>query len=193
MLIRNDLKQQSLYSNDPEKLHEYKLIRNRIRSKLKKEKFDYYSKKLVENGNNTKELWKTSYQILGKCKDSSPKQIVYNGSLISSPELLAETFNDIFIKKVEKVKSEIVNDIGSSPVERLMGWLTKHDSMIPPLEFKPITLTELRHYVHKLKGGRSCGLDDIDSFSLKLAAPIIENVLLHLVNLTITESCFAEG
>ena len=42
-----------------------------------------------------------------------------------------------------------------------------------------------------MKGNRSSGIDQIDSFSLKLAAPLIENVLLHLINLAITEKSFA--
>ena len=36
-----------------------------------------------------------------------------------------------------------------------------------------------------MKGGRSCGVDKIDSFSLKLAAPLIEDAIMHLVNLSI--------
>ena len=42
----------------------------------------------------------------------------------------------------------------------------------------------------KRKGNHSCGIDYIDGYSIKLAAPIIEDVLLHLVNLSITSSTF---
>ena len=34
----------------------------------------------------------------------------------------------------------------------------------------------------------SCGIDYIDGYSIKLAAPLIEDILLHLVNLSIETS-----
>ena len=48
----------------------------------------------------------------------------------------------------------------------------------------------LRKIMKKRKGNRSCGIDYIDGFSIKLAAPLIEDVLLHLVNLSIEKSQF---
>ena len=43
----------------------------------------------------------------------------------------------------------------------------------------------------KMKGSRSHGVDFIDSFSLKLAYPVIEDALLHLINLSIRQNQFA--
>ena len=42
-----------------------------------------------------------------------------------------------------------------------------------------------------MKGKRLHGRDEIDSYSLKLAAPLIEDSLLHLVNLSIESQNFA--
>ena len=42
-----------------------------------------------------------------------------------------------------------------------------------------------------MKGGKSSGSDAIDSFSLKLAAPLIEDALEHLINLSIRTSSFS--
>ena len=41
-----------------------------------------------------------------------------------------------------------------------------------------------------MKGGKSSGIDDIDSYSLKTAAPVISDVLLHLINLALTKQTF---
>ena len=191
MISRNDLKQQSILSNDPEILLKYKILRNRIKSKLKKEKDDYYTKKLLESKNDIKQLWKTSYQILGQSQDLSPKQLIYKDHYISSPQLMAEVFNEMFINKVQKVNANITPDVSIHSVQRLTDWLSQRESPVPSFNLQPITLVNLRMYLKKLKGGRSCGVDDIDSFSLKLAAPLLEDVLLHLVNLAITEGCFA--
>ena len=140
-----------------------------------------------------KQIWKTSYQILGQNKDGSPKQIICNGSLISSPTLLAEAFNYIFVAKVAKVKADILDDVNTAPSERLKQWLDKREHPIPIFELRSVNKSDLRRYIKKLKGGRSSGFDDVDSFSLKLASHLIEDVLLHLVNLAITDSCYADS
>ena len=44
----------------------------------------------------------------------------------------------------------------------------------------------------KLKGNRSSGIDFIDGYSIKLASPIIEDVLIHLVNLSIRKSLYPQ-
>ena len=49
-------------------------------------------------------------------------------------------------------------------------------------------MTELRSILKNRKGNRSSGIDYIDGFSIKMAAPLMEDVLLHLVNLTIEKS-----
>ena len=43
-----------------------------------------------------------------------------------------------------------------------------------------------------MKGNHACGIDMIDGFSLKLAIPLIEDVILHLVNLSLTQSHFPQ-
>ena len=42
-----------------------------------------------------------------------------------------------------------------------------------------------------MKGKRSHGIDDIDSFSIKLAGPLMEDALEHLINLSIKKQIFA--
>lgn len=125
MISRNDLKQQSILSNDPEILLKYKILRNRIKSKLKKEKDDYYTKRLLESNNDIKQLWKTSYHILGQSQDLSPKQLIYKDHYISSPQLMAEGFNEMFINRIQKVKANITSDISIHSVQRLTDWLSR--------------------------------------------------------------------
>ena len=45
----------------------------------------------------------------------------------------------------------------------------------------------------KLKPSRSHGMDFIDSYSLKLAFPLIEDSILHLVNLSITSKTYSKN
>ena len=134
-----------------------------------------------------KDVWKHVYQILGQHKDSNPTQINYNGRLISSPQELANSFNEIFLEKVHKLKASISNESSNSPVDRLANWLNGRDSLIQDFNLKPIEKCTLRKLVTRLKGSRTSGYDQVDSFSLKLAAPFIEDILLHLVNLSLVQ------
>ena len=93
--IRNGLKYQSTISNDPEILHKYKCLRNSIKARLKNEEETYYKDKFKESKSNVKNLWKCAYEILGQFNDFSPSQLNYNGTVIKSPDKLAEIFNDL--------------------------------------------------------------------------------------------------
>ena len=188
---RNELKLQSANNNDPEILRQYKTLRNRIKSKLKTEKMEYFKDKLIDKDVITKEVWKVSDEILGQSKDLSPKQLSHNGDLISSPKVMARIFNEIFVNKVKKINNDIPpNYLKKDPLVRLRQWLGKRE--MPPSEFELKNINkEVKRLVKKLKGSRSCGVDQIDSFSLKLASSYIEDVLLHLVNLSLIK--YPEG
>ena len=73
---------------------------------------------------------------------------------------------------------------------RLEEWLSKRTDPIPEFELRPITRLELRKYIKRMKGNRSAGADMIDSFSLKIAAPLLEDIILHIINLSISSSTY---
>ena len=104
---------------------------------------------------------------------------------------IATMFNNFFVEKVRALRAKTASPPTINPVERLENWLSKREE--PPAQFKirEITRKELRTLIKKMKGGKSCGIDNVDNFSLKLAAPFIEDALLHLVNLSIRTSCFS--
>ena len=57
---------------------------------------------------------------------------------------------------------------------------------------KPIPRSKLREIIKKTKGGTAGGYDHLDGRSLKSAAPLIEDSLIHLVNLSIVTNTFAD-
>ena len=111
--------------------------------------------------------------------------IVHQGIVHRSPRDIANTLNKIFLDKVKRLTSLTGVNPTIEPKERLRQWLNTRVEPIPVLELQPI---DNRKIIGKLKGNRSCGMDFIDGFSIKLAAPILEPVLIHLVNLNIIRS-----
>ena len=61
----------------------------------------------------------------------------------------------------------------------------------PEFSLKTIDIVKLRNVLKKLKPSRSHGVDFIDANSIKIAAPLIEDSILHLVNLSISSGEFA--
>jgi hypothetical protein len=144
---RNKLKEDSTQSNDPEVLKQYKRLRNHIKSHLEKhEKTEYYQNKFKDANTDSGMTWKTAYQFLGKTQDLSPKQLQLNGNRISSPKLLAEAFNNIFLGKVQNLTNSLSGEITSDPCERLSTWLQQRSFPIEEFDMNEIDLPTLRKY-----------------------------------------------
>ena len=78
-----------------------------------------------------------------------------------------------------------------SPVSRLREWLSGKSSPPPPFKIREINLAQFRKIMKKFKFKRTNGTDWIDKGSLKIAGPLIEEALIHLVNLLIREGRFS--
>jgi hypothetical protein len=110
---------------------------------------------------------------------------------VSNPKALANAFSKIFKYKVDKLREKTTAEPKIDPIERLKSWLSQRQNPIPEFVLKPIDITKLRKLMKKLKPSRSHGLDFIDSYSLKLAFPLIEDSILHLVNLSISSKTYS--
>ena len=77
------------------------------------------------------------------------------------------------------------------PCERLKKWLLERDEPPPPFQLKAVDKKMFRMIMTKMKPKRVHGVDWIDSFSLKLASPLIEESLMHIINLSILGSKFS--
>ena len=133
------------------------------------------------------------YQALGKNSDLAPVQLVEDGQAVVNPRSMANTFNKFFTGKVKKLRDGITGEVSLDPLVRLERWLGKSRELpVPDFTLQPITCQKLRKVISKMKGNHACGIDMIDGFSMKLACPLIEDVILHLVNLSLTRSQFPQ-
>ena len=190
MKERNTLQDASKSSADPEIVREYKQLRNVIKEINETEKKEYYSGKFndADDDNDSKKMWSLTYEILQSKKDLSPTQLNIDGELCSNPKRMADEFNKTFINKIKKLQSESNSQVTIDPATRLSRWLNKRTQPIPEFSFRNITEDELDKYIKRLKGNKSSGVDQIDSFLLKLAATHLKTVLLHIINLSITHA-----
>ena len=188
---RNALKEEATATGDPELMKEFRVKRNEVKRRLESDEKEYYKNKFNDENLTVKKAWQIANDILGRNDNKAPSKIVLDGEVISNPKILANAFNKIFNNKVKKLREKTNVEPKSDPIERLKHWLEKREEPLPEFKLKEIDLPTLRTIMKKVKPSRSHGKDFIDSNSLKLAFPLVEDAVLHLVNLSILSSSYS--
>ena len=99
---------------------------------------------------------------------------------------MATIFNKYFKNKVTSLGQKTATEATIEPAARLRAWLGKRPEPPPEFKIKKIGISTLRKALKRMKGKRVHGKDEIDSFSLKLAAHLIKDSLEHFVTIQIT-------
>ena len=109
-------------------------------------------------------------------------------NLTSKPQDMTEEFNS-FIKLVRDLR-RAAHQAHGDPMEHLRNWMSTR-GRVEVTHLSKIKEGDLREVMKSVEPGRSSGADNIDGFSIKLAYPLTENSLLHLVNLSLEKGRFA--
>ena len=191
MTERNVLKEEAAKTGDLILQEEAKVRAKEVKKIIENEKKLGLMRDLGDLS-DSKVAWKTARNVLGIRKNLSPSAIKNgNGEVIRNPAKIADHMNLYFTEKVKQLRAKTNIPPTTDPIVRLNKWLNTREEPPPPFKLKEINLKQLRNLIKKMKGGKSCGVDNVDSFSLKLAAPLIEDALLHIVNLSIKSSSFS--
>ena len=193
MAERDALQEEALKHGDEELMKEYKKLRNKVRHQLKKDQPTYYKDKFQDESMSIRKAWKLAYDLLGKVSNKSPTKIKHENRIVTNPKALASAFSQIFRDKVRNLCEQTNVEPKIDPVERLDEWLSERSEPIPTFKLKTINKDKLRKLMKKLKPSRSHGVDFIDSYSLKLTSPLIEDSILHLVNLSISSNTYSRN
>ena len=101
-------------------------------------------------------------------------------------------FNQFFRRKVRLLRNKTNQPPKTPPTERLRQWLVRRRQPPPPFILREIDKKTFRIIMQKMKSSRVHGSDWIDAYSIKIASPLLEDSLVHLVNLSIKQSKFAK-
>ena len=110
--------------------------------------------------------------------------------MTNNPQQMANLFNKFFLNKIKVIREAMNDPVSTEPTERLKSWLQKREQPIPNFSLKTIDMNTLRKAMKRIKGKKIAGADWIDSYSLKMAGPFIEESLLHMINLSIKSGIF---
>ena len=135
---------------------------------------------------STSDTWRTVKNWLGWKSGGPPTQLVINGELKSKPRDLSKCMNEFFVNKVRNLRENIPACL-KNPLERVQGLMSGRNCSF---KLKAVHPDEVLKIITNLKNSKTCGLDNIDSFVIKLAAHELTPAITHIVNLSISQSYF---
>ena len=185
---RNELKELAAKTGDPETYEKYKLKRNLVSTKQKNAKYLHYSAKYSDPASTSSDIWNTTRQCLGYVRSNFPTQILHCGKLLSNPGEMASAVNEYFIDKIRILKSN--SHVQEANLDVLDKFLSTKSVPAEGFEVKEVSTEALEKLFKKMKGKRSCGLDWICGYSLKLVAKDLIQELRILINLSIRNQRF---
>ena len=138
---------------------------------------------------STSDMWKSAYQLLGSNRSSFPSQMMFGQKLLSKPLEIADGMNEFFVKKIEKLKVGIAAS-EDDPLSELNDFIASKNIPEGGFRFHELSEAEVIKLVKSLKGKKSCGLDWICGFTLKLAAQELVPERRSLINTSLITGRF---
>ena len=184
-----DLAQQHASSSGlTEDWDRYKKLRNEVTALLRKEKSDWQLEKLqsCEETTDTGKLWKNILGWLNWSSTSSPTKLLNNGNLETSPLQMAEIQNKYYIDKVQTIRNNLQGH-NKDPLEVLKNTLAGNQATFSSQAISPDQVDKI---ISHLKNSKSSGLDNLDTYILKLIKSTIVPSVCHIVNLSLTTNRF---
>ena len=186
MSERDNLLCKAKSTNAREDWNSYRALRNRVTGKLKTDKEDWQKRTLTSCQQDSSKLWGNILSWLKWSNSGAPSKLFINGQLISSPLVLEESMNNFYISKVRKIRENIPKSDGD-PLKVLKLMMQNKSSKF---SIKPVHPDLVLRILSNLKNSKSSGVDNIDTYILKMIAPMIIPALTHIINLSILSNKF---
>ena len=186
MTRRNKAQKTASENKTGENFDKYKTLRNRVTNSLKHDKNKWQKQKLDNCNNDPGKLWKNILGWLGWCSSGSPSRLYHAGQIVTSPAKLAVIMNNFFVDKIAKIRGELPRQTGD-PLDTLQNIMKDKTAVFSMKSVHPDTVKKV---ILSLKNSKSCGVDNIDTFIIKLMVNEILPAVTHIVNLSIQQSAF---
>ena len=164
---------------------EYKKLRNKVNNLKGFEEDKYKKQKIEENKDDSGKVWKLTKSFMKWKTQGSPTQLVEDGQLITSAQQIACTMNSFFIDKVRCIREKMAKvAINLSSCKKIM------ERKGCRLGMSYVSVPRVQKLISSLSNSRSTALDELDNYSVKVAAPVIAMPLHHIVTLSLMQKKF---
>ena len=167
---RDELYIQFRRSNCPRLWKRYTIARNKYCKSLKNARSEYIQRKIDQNKNNSKELWKILKRLINS-KIACPRSITFEGINEDSEQIISSKFNDFFVNSVSQINQSI--EFVREPDEIKFLISNKFD------DFRPITYLQLKEICFSLESAR---IDNVNARVIQDCFHVIGHPLLNLIN-----------
>ena len=183
MLESDRLKRLAMIKKDDVSWAKYRSSRNIVNVALRKAKSAFYASQIENVTANPKKAWKTVNDILGrKQRTDDVREIKINDHSVTSPEEIAEKFNDYF------------TSIGRSLAENIHNIECNYSQFVNRVDvsflFQPVSLSQVYKLLNSLSVCKASGIDKISAKVLKWAAPVVSESLMQIFNRSIVSHVF---
>lgn len=184
---RDLLKQSAIVSGCPDMWQQYHALRNKItKMNRQKKKFNYQCK-FEECKHDSKKLWKTLNDAIGRDKIVKvPSFIEVEGKFISRPVDIANYLDNFFMNKVNTIRDQMLPVSGGLSDSIIKRKIMKDN--VCNFEFKKIGEEEVEKRLYSVNSDKPCRIDHLDGRLLKLAVECIVVPICHIFNLCL-ENC----
>ena len=179
MTLRNAAKQKASESGSLADWQIYCKLRNNVTKMNRKKKKCYYQTRINEVRTDSKQLWKTFNNALGRGSNRASSFIEVDGAFITKPFDIAQYFNDFFTSKVDRLRRDVTcNDVHhvSSISDKIMK------NKVCMFGFEPISCEEVEKLLLSIHSEKSAGLDNLDGKLLKIAVHLVAKPITHIFN-----------
>ena len=189
MKERNQLQEIASKSNSNADWEKFRQVRNKVNNKLRYEEKYYQRKRLSETRGDSLKSWQVVKSILNWQSTGSPNKLFADGKLITKSQELADTQNSYFINKIKNIK-EIIQPPQNDTLKLVSTFMEgKRCSM----EISFIHPDEVMKIISQLSNSTAFGLDNIDTYIVKLIKEEITPALTHIINLSLKSKTYPES
>ena len=186
---RDILKIKAIQSKDIYDWAAFKKARNSVNNEIKFAKKAHYMNAFHENESNVKKTWGIINELTSRKQNNSHvKEIKLNGSSVSDPPGLSETFNTHFASIGPKLMEKIPCDENNCSY---LEYLNCHISG-NTFELKSTTSSMVCSLLDKLCKSKATGLDKISAKLLRYCPDLLSESLTVIFNCSINTGIFPD-
>ena len=189
IMKRDQIQKEAQETKSNDKWREFKKLRNSVNNKLKGAKKNWQRNKMKEYSSDSRSTWTHVRSCLGWSTGGPPTQLLHDGALHSKPSELANIMNNFFINKIRNLRMNLPNS-NLNPVDLVRSLMYRRTCNF---NIRPVHPDEISKIIGRMKSSKSCGVDTIDSYIIKLAKNELTPVITHLVNLSIMNKIFPKN
>ena len=194
MLNRDKAVAKARRTKDPQDWIIATALRNTCTRILRNEKYNSLKNKLAqcEDEKDISLIWKNikGYLGWGGCS-GAPTELTdpATGQLTNSPKKMAEIQNQYYIEKIQKIRQKLPPQ--GDPTSNLRNLMKEKEQIhTDGLSINTVSPEQINKIILELRNSKSCGLDNLDTYIVKLIRPHIIPAVTHIINTSISTQQF---